>query len=79
MLNAQTPFLADNASRLSATASPVPAEGTNLLTFMAARLSASFTNLGCGEYGLKDTVQLALDGRGVPAAVTLILDQQEPK
>ena len=79
MLNVQTSFLADNASRLSTTGSPVPAEGTNLLTFMAARLSASFTNLGCGEYGLKDTVQLALDGRGVPAAVTLILDQQEPK
>jgi hypothetical protein len=79
ILNIQTPFLADNASRLSATPSPVPSEGTNLLTFMAARLSASFANLGCGEYGLKDTVQLALDGRGVPAAVTLVLDQQEPR
>jgi hypothetical protein len=79
MLNVQTPFLAGNATRLSAAASPVPSEGTNLLTFMAARLSASFASLGCAQYGLKDTVQLALDGRGVPTAVTLILDQQEPK
>jgi len=76
MLNAQTAFLADNAARLSAAPSPVPSAGTNLLTFMGARLSASFANLGCAQFGLTDTVQLTLDRNGVATAVTLLLDRQ---
>jgi hypothetical protein len=78
MLNIQTPFLADNQARLSASASPVPATGTNLFTFMAARLSASFTNLGCGAFGLKNTVNLSLDDQGVAVAATLSLVRQVP-
>ena len=51
MLNTQTAFIAANQARFSASPSPVPATGNNLFTFMAARLSASFTNLGCGISG----------------------------
>ena len=47
MLNIQTAFIAANQQRFSASPSPVPATGSNLFTFLAARLSASFTNLGC--------------------------------
>jgi hypothetical protein len=56
--------------------SPVPAVGTNLATFMGARLSASFTNLNCQDFGLKNPVTLTLDGNGVATAVTYSLTPQ---
>jgi hypothetical protein len=56
--------------------SPVPAVGSNLATFMGARLSASFTNLGCQKFGLKNPVTLTLNGNGVATAVTYSLTQQ---
>ena len=47
-------------------ASPVPATGSNLFTFLAARLSASFVNLGCGALlNAPNPVHLTLDGNGV--------------
>jgi len=42
LVNLQAPFLAANAGVLATAAAPVPAAGTNLLTFLASRLSASF-------------------------------------
>jgi hypothetical protein len=78
MLNIQSAFLADNQARFTATASPVPAMGNNLYTFMAARLSASFTNLGCAGFGLRNTVNLGLDGQGVAVSATFSLTQQAP-
>ena len=78
MLNIQTAFLAASQQRLSVNASPDPGAGTSLFTFMAARLSASFGNLGCGAFGLRNTVNLQLDGRGVAVAATLSLIRQEP-
>jgi hypothetical protein len=41
MVNIQTPFLANNQTALALGTAPVPAVGTNLLTFMANRLSMS--------------------------------------
>ena len=45
---------------------------------MAARLSASFTNLGCGNFGLKNTVTVTQDGQGVAVAAAFSLVPQAP-
>lgn len=78
MLNIQTAFIAANRQRFSVNTSPVPATGTNLFTFMAARLSASFTNLRCAAFGLRNTVNLRVDDQGAAVAATLSLIRQEP-
>jgi hypothetical protein len=78
MLNIQTPFISANQSRFSASPSPVPATGNNLFTFMAARLSASFTNLGCAAFGLHNTVSLTQNGQGVAVAAAFGLIPQTP-
>ena len=39
-------------------------------SFLAARLSGSFDNLNCKNYGLTDPVNLTLDGNGVAVAAT---------
>ena len=70
MVNIQTPFLAANQTLLATGASPVPTVGDNLLTFMANRLSMSFTNLNCQNYGLTDPVTVTLDGNGAATAAT---------
>ena len=52
-------------------ATPVPDEGDNLFTFMAARLSASFENLGCGALlNAPNPVNLTLDANGVATAAS---------
>lgn len=56
---------------------PVPATGNNLATFMGNRLSMSFVNLGCANYGLKNPVTVTLDGNGVATAVAYSLTQQK--
>jgi hypothetical protein len=70
MVNIQTPFLAANQTLLATGQSPVPGTGDNLLTFMANRLSMSFTNLGCQNFGLTDPVTVTLDGNGAAIAAT---------
>jgi hypothetical protein len=55
---------------------PVAAVGHNLATFLGNRLSMSFTNLNCGNFGLKDPTAVTLDGNGVATAVTYSLAQQ---
>jgi hypothetical protein len=78
ILDAQTAFLAANQARFSARPSPVRATGSNLFTFLAARLSASFANLGCASFGLKNTVSLTQDARGVAVAAAFSLVPQAP-
>jgi hypothetical protein len=63
----------------SAFASPVPAVGNNLATFLGNRLSMSFVNLGCANYGLTNPVNVTLDGNGVATAVSYNLAQQTAK
>jgi hypothetical protein len=70
MINIQTPFLAANQALLSTGQAPVTAVGDNLLTFMANRLSMSFTNLGCQNFGLTNPVTVTLDGNGAAVAAT---------
>ena len=56
--------------------SPVAAVGNNLATFMGNRLSMSFTNLNCQNFGLTNPVNVTLDGNGVATAVTYNTTQQ---
>jgi hypothetical protein len=78
MLNLQTPFLSANQALLAGSPSPVADTGNNLFTFLAARLSASFTNLNCGQFGLQNTVNVTQDGNGVATAATFNLTRQVP-
>ena len=61
MVNIATPRLQLDAPMETGTASPVPDLGNNLATFLAARLSGSFDNLNCKNYGLTNPVTLPLD------------------
>ncbi len=79
MVNIQTPFLAANQGTLGTGASPVPAVGTNLFTFMANRLNMSFTNLGCQNFGLTNPVTVTLDGNGAATGATFNTTMQTAK
>jgi hypothetical protein len=70
MVNIQTAFLAANQTVLATDTSPVPTVGNNLFTFMANRLSMSFTNLNCQTFGLTNPVTATLDGNGAAVAAT---------
>jgi hypothetical protein len=76
MVNVQTSFLQNNQALLATGATPVPGTGNNLLTFMANRLSMSFTNLNCQNFGLTDPVTVTLDGNGAATAATFNTAQQ---
>ena len=76
MVNVQSLFLQNNQALLATGTSPVPATGNNLLTFMANRLSMSFTNLNCQNFGLANPVTVTLDGNGAATAATINTTQQ---
>jgi hypothetical protein len=79
MVNIQTARLKLDADLETGTASPVPALGNNLATFLAARLSGSFGNLNCQNYGLTDPVTLQTDANGVATGATFNTAQQTAK
>ncbi len=56
--------------------SPVAAIGDSLATFMGNRLSMSFVNLGCANFGLTNPVTVTLNGDQVATAVTYNTTQQ---
>ena len=62
LVNLQAPFLAANQDVLAS--APGPAGGTNLFTYLASRLSASFSGLGCRQFGLTDPVTVVRDQAG---------------
>jgi hypothetical protein len=76
IVNIQTPFLAANRTLLAAGQSPVTAAGDNLLTYMASRLSTSFANLGCRNFGLVNPVTVSRTGAGVAIAATFTTTPQ---
>ena len=76
MVNIQTPFLNANQALLDRRPSPVPSVGNNLLTFMANRLSMSYANLNCQDFGLKNPVSVTLNDNGVATAATFDTTQQ---
>jgi len=71
MVNIQTARLDLDKAFTAGAPSPVPSIGNNLFTFLAARLSASFGNLNCKNYGLTDPVTLTLDANGVATHAAL--------
>jgi hypothetical protein len=77
MVNIQTPFLAANQALLATGQAPVTAVGDNLFTFLANRLSMSFTNLACQNFGLTDPVTVSLDGAGAAVAATFNTTPQQ--
>jgi hypothetical protein len=79
MVNTQTARLKLDAAMETGTASPVPALGNNLANFLAARLSGSFGNLNCQNFGLANPVTLTLDGNGVATGATFNTAQQTAK
>src|SRR6201995_4618294 len=70
MINIATPRLKLDAGMETGTASPVPDLGDNLADFLAARLSGSFDNLNCKNYGLTNPVTLTTNGDGVATGAT---------
>jgi hypothetical protein len=76
MVDIQAPFLAANQALLSTGQSPVLGVGDNLFTFLANRLSMSFTNLSCQTFGLTNPVTVTLDGAGAATAATLNTTKQ---
>jgi hypothetical protein len=63
--------IAADEKQFSSFATPDDGTGTNLFTFMAARLSGSFDNLGCGKLlNAPNPVHLTLDGNGVATAAS---------
>jgi hypothetical protein len=76
MVNIQPGKLQLDSAKEAGFASPVPATGNDLATFMGARLAASFTNLNCQNFGLKNPVTVTVDGNGVATAVTYTLTRQ---
>ena len=79
MINIATPRLKLDAAMETGTASPVPALGNNLATFLAARLSGSFGNLNCQNFGLTNPVTLTTDANGVATDATFNTAQQTAK
>jgi hypothetical protein len=53
-------------------ASPLPAQASNLFTFLAMRLQQSFTNLNCQNFGLQNDVSTTVDGNGVVVAACFL-------
>jgi hypothetical protein len=78
MIDLQTPFLAANRALLAAGQPPVANVGDNLLTFLANRLSMSFTNLACQNFGYTNPVTVTLNGAGVAIAATFNTTVQQP-
>ncbi|MGO9782276.1 MAG: hypothetical protein ACLPKE_26820 [Streptosporangiaceae bacterium] len=76
MVNIQAPFLANNQALLATDGSPVAGVGANLFTFMANRLSMSFTNLNCQNFGLANPVTVTLDGNGAAIDATFNTNPQ---
>jgi len=76
LVDIQTPFLAANRALLAAGQSPATTVGDSLLTYMAARLSASFGNLGCQRFGLTDPVTLTRNGAGAAIGAAFTISSQ---
>jgi hypothetical protein len=79
MINVQGPFIAANQQLLAGQPTPVAGTGNSLYTFMANRLSMSFANLSCGDFGLTDPVSVTLDGGGAATAATINTSPQRAK
>jgi hypothetical protein len=64
----QTQFLLTSQPELQQEASPVPADGNNLFTFMAGRLVTSYGILGCRRFDVQDPWRVTRNSAGVAVA-----------
>jgi hypothetical protein len=76
IVNIQAPFLNANENLIATGQPPVAGVGDNLLTFMANRLSMSFVDLACQNFGLTNPVTVTLNGQGVAVAASFNTTQQ---
>jgi hypothetical protein len=65
LMTGQVASLQRDQAAFTAAPPPDPAVGSNLFTFLAARLSGSFGNLGCASFGMANPVTLTQDANGV--------------
>jgi hypothetical protein len=77
LVNLQAPFLAANQDVLATAAAPGPAAGTNLFTYLASRLSASFSGLGCRQFGLTDPVTVVRNQAGAATSASFDTTPQQ--
>lgn len=77
MLNVQSKFINDERANLANAPSLVPAQASNLFNFLAMRLSASFTNLNCANFGLQNTVTLTTTN-GIVTNASVMVKTQTP-
>jgi hypothetical protein len=76
MTDIQPEFLQANEALLATGQPPVAGVGDNLFTFLANRLSMSFVNLDCSNFGLTNPVTVTLNGQGIAIAATFNTTQQ---
>jgi hypothetical protein len=77
LVDIQTRFLKQYRALLRTGPTPVPSVGDNLLTFMANRLSMSFGNLRCHDYGLFNPVKVTLDQEGTAIGARFNVTRQK--
>jgi hypothetical protein len=77
LVDIQTRFLKQYRALLRTGPTPVPSVGDNLLTFMANRLSMSFGNLRCHDYGLFNPVKVTLDHEGTAIGARFNVTRQK--
>jgi len=73
MMHQQTNALLRRETQLTAAPSPVASLGSNLFTFMAARLVGSYQILNCESFGVKNRVTVTTDANGVAIGATINL------
>jgi len=73
MMRQQTNSLLRRQTQLTGAPSPVASLGTNLFTFMAARLVGSYQILSCESFGVQNHISVTTDGDGVATGATINL------
>jgi hypothetical protein len=73
MMHQQSNALLRRQTQLTGAPSPVASLGSNLFTFMAARLVGSYEILNCESFGVKNRVTVTTDANGVAIGATIAL------
>jgi hypothetical protein len=73
MMHQQSNALLRRQTQLTNAPSPVASLGSNLFTFMAARLLGSYQILNCESFGVKNHVTVTTDANGVAIGATINL------
>jgi hypothetical protein len=71
MMHQQSNALLRRQTQLTGAASPVASLGSNLFTFMAARLVGSYQILNCESFGVQNRVTVITDANGVAIGATI--------